>query len=73
MIASANVYGAAVGALIAVFLIRRVSWRVAATVALLGLIVIDLLSTPSFRSSASPRCEPATELSADYWSASRSG
>ena len=45
LIASANVYGAAVGALAAVFLIRRIPWRVAATAALLGLIAIDLVST----------------------------
>lgn len=45
LIASANVYGAAVGALIAVFLIRRIPWRIAATTALLGLIAIDLVST----------------------------
>lgn len=45
LIASANVYGAAVGALIAVFLVRRIAWRVAATAALLGLVVVDLVST----------------------------
>ncbi|HMN54281.1 MAG TPA: MFS transporter, partial [Sphingopyxis sp.] len=45
LIASANVYGAAVGALIAVFLVHRISWRVAATAALLGLIAGDLVST----------------------------
>jgi predicted MFS family arabinose efflux permease len=45
LIASANVYGAAVGALIAVFLVRRIPWRVAATAALLGLIAVDLVST----------------------------
>lgn len=45
LIASANVYGAAVGALIAVFLVRRIPWRVAATAALLGLIMVDLVST----------------------------
>ena len=45
LIASANVYGAALGALIAVFLVRRLPWRVAATAALCGLIAIDLVST----------------------------
>ncbi|WP_257548327.1 MFS transporter [Sphingopyxis sp. DBS4] len=45
LIASANVYGAAVGALIAVFLVRRIPWRIAATSALVGLIAVDLVST----------------------------
>lgn len=45
LIASANVYGAAVGALVAVFLIRRLPWRTVATAALIGLIAIDLIST----------------------------
>ena len=45
LIASANVYGAAIGALIAVFLIRRIPWRTAATTALVSLIAIDLVST----------------------------
>ena len=45
LIASANVYGAAIGALVAVFLIRRIAWRATATAALLTLIAIDLVST----------------------------
>lgn len=45
LIASANVYGAALGALVAVFLIRRLPWRTVATAALIGLIAIDLVST----------------------------
>ena len=44
LIASANVYGAALGALVAVFLIRRLPWRTVATAALIGLIAIDLVS-----------------------------
>lgn len=44
LIASANVYGAALGALVAVFLIRRLPWRTVATAALIGLIAIDLIS-----------------------------
>jgi predicted MFS family arabinose efflux permease len=43
-VGSANVYGAAVGALTAVFLVRRVSWRPAAVLLLVGLIAADLLS-----------------------------
>jgi DHA1 family inner membrane transport protein len=41
-VASANVYGAAVGALAAVFIIRRAPWRPTAVVVLLSLIVVDL-------------------------------
>lgn len=44
-IGSANIYGAAAGALLAVPLVRRVSWRPMAIAALLGLITIDLVST----------------------------
>jgi len=44
-VAAANVYGAALGALIAVFIVRRISWRPVACVLLAVLIVIDLLST----------------------------
>lgn len=43
-IAAANIYGAAIGALAAVFLIKRVAWRWAATLLLLILIAIDLAS-----------------------------
>jgi DHA1 family inner membrane transport protein len=43
-VASANMYGAAVGALFIVFLIKRINWRVASTILLSTLIVIDLLS-----------------------------
>jgi len=45
LVASANVYGAAVGALTAVFVIRRLPWRATAVTVLLGLIAIDLVST----------------------------
>ncbi|HRD29302.1 MAG TPA: hypothetical protein PLO65_13465 [Caulobacter sp.] len=45
LVASANVYGAAVGALAAVFVIRRLPWRPTAITVLLGLITIDLAST----------------------------
>lgn len=44
-VASANVYGAAVGALAAVFIIRRLPWRPTAVAVLLSLIVVDLSST----------------------------
>lgn len=43
-IGSANIYGAALGALIAIILIKRIKWRPAAIAALLGLIAIDVLS-----------------------------
>lgn len=43
-VASANMYGAAAGALFIVFLIKRINWRVASTIFLSTLIVIDLLS-----------------------------
>ncbi|EED34877.1 major facilitator family transporter, putative [Luminiphilus syltensis NOR5-1B] len=42
--ASANVYGAAVGALLIVFIIRRLRWRPVAYGLLLALIAMDLLS-----------------------------
>ncbi|MFA7263446.1 MAG: hypothetical protein WC068_10535, partial [Caulobacter sp.] len=45
LVASANVYGAAVGALTAVFIIRKLPWRPTAVTVLLGLITIDLAST----------------------------
>lgn len=44
LVASANVYGAAVGALAAVFVIRRLPWRPTAVAVLLGLVAIDLVS-----------------------------
>lgn len=43
-VASANMYGAAVGALFIVFLIKRLNWQLAATLFLSGLIAIDLVS-----------------------------
>ena len=45
LVASANVYGAAVGALTAVFIVRRLPWRPVAVTVLLCLIAIDLAST----------------------------
>jgi len=45
LVASANVYGAAVGALTAVFIIRRLPWRPTAVTVLLLLITVDLAST----------------------------
>ena len=45
LVVSANVYGAAVGALVAVFIIRRLPWRPTAVSVLCGLIVVDLIST----------------------------
>ncbi len=43
-VAAANIYGAALGALVAIFLIKRVHWRYVATGLLLTLIAIDLAS-----------------------------
>lgn len=43
-VGSANVYGAAAGALMAVFIVKRVAWRPAAIAALLALITIDVSS-----------------------------
>jgi MFS transporter, DHA1 family, inner membrane transport protein len=45
LVGSSNVYGAACGALIAVFLVRRVSWRRAELIALTTLIALDCAST----------------------------
>ncbi|HZX22047.1 MAG TPA: MFS transporter [Woeseiaceae bacterium] len=42
--ASANVYGAALGALLIVFIVRRIRWRPVAYTLLATLIVMDLLS-----------------------------
>lgn len=44
LIGSANVYGAAVGAFSAVFVVKRINWRYAAVVLLLGLITVDFVS-----------------------------
>lgn len=44
MVGSSNVYGAALGALAAVFIVKRVDWRRAAYSLLSGLIGTDLLS-----------------------------
>jgi MFS transporter, DHA1 family, inner membrane transport protein len=44
-VGSANVYGAACGALVAVFLVRRVPWRRAEAMALVMLLLLDLVST----------------------------
>jgi predicted MFS family arabinose efflux permease len=43
-VASANIYGAATGALLIVFLIRHINWRFASLLFLLALISIDLAS-----------------------------
>ena len=45
LVGSANVYGAAVGAFTAVFVIKHINWRIAAVVLLAGLIAIDFTST----------------------------
>lgn len=45
LIGSANVYGAACGALIAVFLVRRLPWRPVEIAALSLLLMLDLVST----------------------------
>ena len=45
-VASANVYGAAFGALLVVFVIKRISWRPTSYVLLATLILTDLLSMP---------------------------
>lgn len=44
-IGSANIYGAAFGALAAIFLIKKLAWRPVAVSALILLIAIDLVST----------------------------
>ena len=43
-VASANMYGAAAGALLIVFLIKRLNWQLISTLFLSGLILIDLFS-----------------------------
>lgn len=45
MVASANVYGASIGALVAVFIVRRISWRPTLIGLLCVLLLIDLAST----------------------------
>ncbi len=44
LVGSANVYGAAAGALAAVFLIKRISWKPVSLALLIGLVLIDFLS-----------------------------
>ena len=44
LVGSCNVYGAACGAFLIVFLVRRINWRSAAHLLLLGLLGMDLLS-----------------------------
>ena len=44
-VASANMYGAAAGALSIVFLIKRLNWRLVSVIFLTGLIAIDFYST----------------------------
>ncbi len=44
MVGSSNVYGAALGALLAVFLVKRINWRRTSYGLLIGLIGMDLLS-----------------------------
>lgn len=43
-VGSANVYGAALGALTAVFLVKKVPWRSTSVLLLLGLVATDLIS-----------------------------
>ena len=43
-VGSANVYGAALGAFSAVFVVKRINWRVAAVVLLFGLMAFDFAS-----------------------------
>ncbi|MDE2462634.1 MAG: MFS transporter [Alphaproteobacteria bacterium] len=45
LVASANIYGAALGALGAVFAVRHIRWRPASVLLLLGLVVIEVMST----------------------------
>ena len=45
LVGSSNVYGAAIGALIAVFIVKRIRWRTWAYGLLAALIALDLLST----------------------------
>ena len=43
-VGSANVYGAALGAFSAVFVVKRINWRAAAVVLLFGLMAFDFAS-----------------------------
>ena len=45
LVGSFNMYGAACGAFVAAFFVKRFNWRVAAHLLLAGLIVVDVLST----------------------------
>lgn len=44
LVGSSNMYGAAVGALLIVFLVRKINWRIAALFFLISLILIDTIS-----------------------------
>jgi hypothetical protein len=44
LVGSANMYGAASGALAAVFIVKRIRWQPTATALLAGLMLIDLAS-----------------------------
>ena len=44
LVGSSNVYGAAIGALIAVFIVKKIRWRTWAYALLAALIALDLLS-----------------------------
>lgn len=44
LVGSANMYGAAVGAIVAVFLVKKVPWRASCVCLFLGLITLDSLS-----------------------------
>lgn len=44
LVGSANVYGAAVGAFSAVFVVKKINWRIAAVILLFGLITVDFIS-----------------------------
>jgi predicted MFS family arabinose efflux permease len=44
LVASANVYGAAMGAFISVFLVKRLPWKLLSLVLLISLIGVDLIS-----------------------------
>ncbi len=50
-VASANVYGAALGALVSIFFVKRVAWRPVAVVLLATLVAVDLLSVLIHRSA----------------------
>jgi hypothetical protein len=43
-VGSANVYGAALGALAAVFIVKKISWKAVSVLLLIGLIIVDFLS-----------------------------